>query len=529
MPKSEIAPESAAPERQPQTDSNAAGSAAAFNDSYEPPPSEKSSVSTNNIGGDQQDKNESTTLEGNKESDLFSSAYSNFSPSDMSALNSMRKSNAEGGADPSMKDFELDKFQLFDSEKAVEQARPDNIPEVYSLRTKPAQNESTTIRDSGITLQFKPDEGAESNGGTKGGGDSNPALPKDDAKPDTPRLDGAPAMDGAPPTDGAAANDSAAESQATTEAAGLSDQEITDRIAKLDSDSYRERERARRELVEAPNKEEVIERLQQTYDDPVSLEQQMQAQRAIQEMGGKVDKNRQGEPLSKDQVKELIGNLDSDKYMERENARNKLSKAGNPEEVMQQISEAMGQEGSPLSPELAASIARGLGASAKPEQLQGLYDTMNGGELSEEAKGLYETAVNGGLAKAEGPVTFKDSQGRLSGMYDGSLDNPILTATYNEAGELEQGFARGNTFSRQEDGSYLRSDGFKADDVTVTESGLRFKSDGGKGSIEWRPNGDTSFFDESGKWNSTLTRDGRTITADGTYWPSLDKSRPKMD
>jgi len=331
-------------------------------------------------------------------------------------------------------------------------------------------------------------------------------------------------MDGAPAGDSAATNDTVSESPASPEEAGLSDQDITDRIAKLDSDSYRERERARKELVEAPNKEEVLERLQQTYDDPVSLEQQMQAQRAIQEMGGKVDKNRQGEPLSKEQVKELIGDLDSDKFQERENARNKLSKAGNPEEVMQQLTEAMEQENSPVTPEIAASIATGLGASAKPEQLQGLYDTMNGGELSEQAKGLYETAVNGGLAKADRPVTFKDSQGRLSGMYEGSLDNPILTATYNEAGQVEQGFARGTTFSRQEDGTYLRSDGFKAEDVTVTESGLRFKLEGSSGSIEWRPNGDSSFYDESGKWNSTVTRDGRTITADGTYWP-----RPKMD
>ncbi len=480
MPKSEIAPESAAPERQPQTDSIAAGSAAAFNDSYEPPPSEKSTASTNTIGGDQQNRNETTNLEGNKESDLFSAAYSNFSPDDMSALKSMRKSGSDSSADPSMKDFEMDKFQLVDFEEEV-----------------------------------------ESNGGNKegkGGSDSNPALPKEDDKPAEPPMDGAPAGDSA------ATNDTVSESPASPEEAGLSDQEITDRIAKLDSDSYRERERARKELVEAPNKEEVLERLQQTYDDPVSLEQQMQAQRAIQEMGGKVDKNRQGEPLSKEQVKELIGDLDSDKFQERENARNKLSKAGNPEEVMQQLTEAMEQENSPVTPELAASIATGLGASAKPEQLQGLYDTMNGGELSEQAKGLYETAVNGGLAKADRPVTFKDSQGRLSGMYEGSLDNPILTATYNEAGQVEQGFARGTTFSRQEDGSYLRSDGFKAEDVTVTESGLRFKSEGSSGSIEWRPNGDSSFYDESGKWNSTVTRDGRTITADGTYWP-----RPKMD
>lgn len=524
MPKSEIAPESAAPERQPQTDSNAAGSAAAFNDSYEPPPSEKSSVSTNNLGGDQQDKNESTTLEGNKESDLFSAAYSIFSPSDMSALNAMRKSNTDGGTDPSMKDFEMDKFQIVDSANDVEHIKMDKPFDFSSIKSKPIQDEAFDRLISGATsMQLKPDEGGESNSLPKGGSDTAPSVPKADDKPASPQ------MDGAPPTESAVVNDTASETPASIEEAGLSDQDITDRIAKLDSDSYRERERARKELVEAPNKEEVLERLQQTYDDPVSLEQQMQAQRAIQEMGGEVDKNRQGEPLSKEQVKELIGNLDSDKFQERENARNKLSKAGNPEEVMQQISEAMGQENSPLSPELAASIARGLGASAKPEQLQGLYDTMNGGELSEEAKGLYETAVNGGLAKAEGPVTFKDSQGRLSGMYDGSLDNPILKATYNEAGQVEQGFARGTTFSRQEDGSYLRSDGFKADDVTVTESGLRFKSEGSKGSIEWRPNGDTAFFDESGRWNSTSTRDGRTITADGTYWPSIERTLPKLD
>ncbi|MCA9816902.1 MAG: hypothetical protein KC652_17440, partial [Cyanobacteria bacterium HKST-UBA01] len=421
MPKSEIAPESAARERQPQTDSNAAGSAAAFNDSYEPPPSEKSSVSTNNIGGDQQDKNESTTLEGNKESDLFSSAYSNFSPSDMSALNSMRNVNANSNFDPSMKDFKLDEFQIVGAGNpgpGVPLDGPKEPDNPESLPTKQAEIQKFNIMAAGaLDMQAKEGDGGPYDTPPLPGldrPDEKPTLPINEADLDFSK----PHMISPPPLDGDISDDTVRETQATAEQAGLSDQEITDRIAKLDSDSYRERERARRELVEAPNKEEVIERLQQTYDDPVSLEQQMQAQRAIQEMGGKVDKNRQGEPLSKEQVKELIGNLDSDKYMERENARNKLSKAGNPEEVMQQISEAMGQEGSPLSPELAASIARGLGASAKPEQLQGLYDTMNGGELSEEAKGLYETAVNGGLAKAEGPVTFKDSQGRLSGMYD---------------------------------------------------------------------------------------------------------------
>ncbi|HMO21419.1 MAG TPA: hypothetical protein PKC98_10675, partial [Candidatus Melainabacteria bacterium] len=512
MQKSEIAPESAAPERQTQTDSNAAGSTAAFNDSYEPPPSEKSSTSTNTVGGDQQNRNETTTLEGNKESDLFSSAYSNFSPDDMSALKSMRKSGSDSSADPSMKDFELDKFQIVDAGNPGPGVPMDglNIPDKpESIPTKQAEIQKFNIMTAGA-LDTKDQEGIGRDYDIPpplsiGGADKKSTLSKAGGDLDF----AAPQMDSPPPIAGDSTLDTTRETQATSELAGLSDQEITDRIAKLDSDSYRERERARKELVEAPNKEEVLERLQQTYDDPVSLEQQMQAQRAIQEMGGKVDKNRQGEPLSKEQIKELIGDLDSDKFQERENARNKLSKAGNPEEVMQQLTEAMGQENSPVTPELAASIATGLGASAKPEQLQGLYDTMNGGELSEQAKGLYEAAVNGGLAKADRPVTFKDSQGRLSGMYEGSLDNPILTATYNEAGQVEQGFARGTTFSRQEDGSYLRSDGFKAEDVTVTESGLRFKSEGSSGSIEWRPNGDSSFYDESGKWNSTVTRDGR--------------------
>ncbi|MCA9804724.1 MAG: hypothetical protein KC777_22290 [Cyanobacteria bacterium HKST-UBA02] len=326
-------------------------------------------------------------------------------------------------------------------------------------------------------------------------------------------------LEGAPPGDAGQTGDASEPGAfAGAEQNGLSDKEINDLIAKLDSDNFREREKARKDLVEAPNHDRVLERLRETVENPVSLEQQTQAQRAIAEMGedpdAKSSKSSQGEPLSDEKIDELIGNLDSDSFQEREDATRALQRAGNPEDVMKRLAETIEHPRSFEQKMRAQEVARGLGANATPEQLQGLYDAMQGGDLSGKQKQLYESAVNGGLDKSDWPVAFKDGQGRVTGIFDGSLDNPVLTARYNEAGQVQEATIRGTTFTRTDDGTYKRSDGFSATDVSVSEQGLRFGLE--SGSVEWRPDGSTATYNKDGVYTGTTLRDGTMIQPDGT-------------
>ncbi|MDZ4832866.1 MAG: hypothetical protein SGJ27_03610 [Candidatus Melainabacteria bacterium] len=315
----------------------------------------------------------------------------------------------------------------------------------------------------------------------------------------------------------------AEENLTNTEKKNLTGAEIDDRINKLDSDSSEEREQARRDLVEAQNRDRVLERLRETYKNPASLEQQTQAQRAIGEMGedlkGK-DSDKKRESLSDEKIKKLIDGLDADTFQEREDATRALSQAGNPEDVMRHLAETAKTSHSPEQQARARQVAEALGANASPEQLNAMHSAMNSGDNTKNQRRLYESALNGGLAASDGPMSFKDSQGRVTGIYDGSLDNAIMTARYNAAGQVEQATIRGTTFDRKEDGTYSRSDGFSEQNVTVSENGVRFSSADGS-SIEWQPSGSTAFFDKGGRWTSTHTKDGRTITPEGTDFQRL--------
>ncbi|MGD9680919.1 MAG: HEAT repeat domain-containing protein [Candidatus Obscuribacterales bacterium] len=396
-----------------------------------------------------------------KHFDLFGSAYSDSSLQGRGLDKSLNQPSAD---DPSLAPFDMSAFKLIESQP------------------------------SGTDMSGPPKPGTKS--GSSGIG-----------------------LEGAPPGDAGQTGDASEHGAfAGAEQNGLSDKEINDLIARLDSDNFREREKARKDLVEAPNHDRVLERLRETVENPLSLEQQTQAQRAIAEMGedpeAKSSKSSQGEPLSDERIDELIGNLDSDSFQEREDATRALERAGNPEDVMKRLAETIEHPRSFEQRMRAQEVARGLGANATPEQLQGLYDAMQGDKLSGKQKQLYESAVNGGLESSDWPVTFKDEQGRVTGIFDGGLDNPVLTARYNEAGQVQEATIRGTTFTRNDDGTYKRSDGFSATDVSVSEQGLRFSLEGG--SVEWRPDGSTATYNKDGVYTGTTLRDGTMIQPDGT-------------
>lgn len=320
------------------------------------------------------------------------------------------------------------------------------------------------------------------------------------------------------------------ESSEKAAAKELSQEDIKKRIDNLDDDDFETRERAREELVEAGGQKDVRKSLKEAAENPISPEQQKQAQRALQ----KIEEEGQGQDLddsdlsdsesskegkrdlSKEDIENLTRDLDSDDFQTREEATRALSRAGNGEEVMKHMAKTIENPVSLEQKVRAKSVVKGLGENATPEQLKSMHEKMQeDGELTEQQKDLYKEAINAGLRKANGPVEFKDSKGRVTGIYDGSLDNVVMEAKYNDQDQLEEGTIRDTKFTRNEDGTYNRSDGFTVENARVTPQGdIRFNFEG-RGDIEWRQNGDSAFYDRQGRWTSTSTMDGRTITPRG--------------
>ena len=319
----------------------------------------------------------------------------------------------------------------------------------------------------------------------------------------------------------------------SSKAKELSEADIKKRIDDLDSDDFNTRERARKDLVDAGAQENVRKGLKDAVDNPTSPEQQLQARRALNEIKeqGKGDAPKEGSSkekpnLSQEEIKKLTKDLDSDSFQTREEATRALQRAGNADDVMKHMAETIENPASPEQRKRAEMVASGLGKNATPEQLQSMHKTMKTDKnLTDQQKNLYKDAINSGLRNADGPVEFKDDKGRVTGVYDGSLDNKILEAEYNDQGQLKEATIRGTTFTRNEDGTYNRSDGFTVENAEITKEGnLRFNFEG-RPPMEWRQNGDNAYFDKKGNWTSTTTRDGRTITPRG----EIDNFRPGLE
>ncbi|MBX9691989.1 MAG: hypothetical protein K2Z81_06370 [Cyanobacteria bacterium] len=530
----------------------------AFYDAYQFPSTSNSDTTT----GDGPDSTNSTGLDGANESGLFAEAYSESSLAGMESTTN----NQPAASEQSLAEFDLDAFQLVDdsgapiadAKRAVGAAAEASRQRESTVESARDGADDVTAEDVSRPTDSTPGADSTESGNTPDSApdsDSDPNTEKAPAVDDTPSADGAegstnsevtPKAEGnteaksdneeevAPADPGSDTHTQGASSVSGADnAAGeasdtrgdnalsnpneLTEDQINDRIDKLDSDSFHEREQARKDLVGAKNRDQVLERLRNTVKDPDSLEQQTQARQAIAEMGESLKEDGRApegkrESLSAERISELIRGLDADTFQEREDATRALARAGNPEEVMKQLADAMKN---PLSREQAVrarGVARQLGANASQEQLQSMYDSLGNSKLSRDQRQLYEAAVNGGLANAEGPVTFRNEQGRVTGIYDGSLDNASLTAKYDADGNVTEATVRGVTFSRNEQGNYVRSDGITHSEVTVSENGVRFGD--GNGSTEWAPNGDTKFFDRSGNWTGTYTRDGKEISPD---------------
>jgi len=170
----------------------------------------------------------------------------------------------------------------------------------------------------------------------------------------------------------------------------------------------------------------------------------------------------------------LVRNVDSDSYRERDAAERQLIR---------------------------------MGAAAVPALYDAIEKPLSVHQLDRAPK------VLDNIVKSSSDTEFRDGQGRIRRVVDGTTREMILEANYNKNGDLSDATIRGAKFSRQDDGSYVRSDtDGKYNNVHVTAGGgLSFQIGDSKGSIEWAADGRTLIVDPDGTVNTIIMPDGKQI------------------